>query len=281
MRGTTLKRADATRLGDLPRLTLPAERTTVVRGALVLGLAAALAGAFLLAYSAGSGRASVLPVGVKTGVVVIDMSASVAGPARERVATVVNGLAAANQAMGLVMFSDTAYELLPPNSPASSLLEFERFFEPQRITHGQPIYGQGPWGDFSGGTRVSTGLLVGQQALQRAKVTHGALLLISDLNDASSDEEPLVAEALALKKAHVPVRIVPLFASPPNVRIFDSLFGSGSFISPSAFRTRSGQEVQPIAGSWPWALIAVGVALVTLLAANERFNTRLQPETAT
>jgi hypothetical protein len=90
-----------------------------------------------------------------------------------------------------------------------------------------------------------------------------------------------VAEALALKKAHVPVRIVPLFASPPNVRIFDSLFGAGSFISPSAFRTRSGQEVQPVAGSWPWALIAVGVALVALLTANERFNTRLQPETAT
>jgi len=39
--------------------------------------------------------------------------------------------------------------------------------------------------------------------------------------------------------------------------------------------------VQPIASSWPWALIAVGVVLVGLLATNELFNTRLRPEGAT
>ena len=41
------------------------------------------------------------------------------------------------------------------------------------------------------------------------------------------------------------------------------------------------EQVQPIASSWPWALIAVGVVLVGLLATNELFNTRLRPEGAT
>ena len=281
MRGTTLKRHGATTLGDLPGLKLPAERTTVVRTALLLALAAALAGAVLLARSAGSGRAAVLPQGIRTGVVVIDMSGSVTGPPFERVATVMRGLAAANQGMGLVMFSDTAYELLPPNSPASALLQFQRFFNPQRIVHGSPIFGLSPWDQFSGGTRISSGLRAGQEALRRAGVAHGSLLLISDLNDSSADEEPLVAEAQALKKAHMPLRIVPVFAAPDNTKIFASLFGWNSFVEPSAFRRTSTRHVEPIATSWPWALLAVGTVLVTLLAANERFNTRLRPEEAT
>ena len=59
-----------------------------MRVGLALALAATLAGAVLLARSAGSGRASVLPVGAKTGVVVLDMSASVAGPTFEQVGAV-------------------------------------------------------------------------------------------------------------------------------------------------------------------------------------------------
>ncbi len=66
---------------------------------------------------------------------------------------------------------------------------------------------------------------MGQAALQRAGVTHGSLLLISDLNDSSADQESLVAEAFALKKAHIPLRIVPVVAAPPDVRIFTTLFG--------------------------------------------------------
>jgi hypothetical protein len=281
MRGTTLRRAGATRLGDLPGLREPAERTTTVRVALVLALAASLAGAILLAKSAGNGRASLLPEGVKTGVVVVDMSGSVSGVPFERVATVLRDFAAANQAMGLVMFSDTAYELLPPNSPTSTLLAFERFFDPQSLSGGSPSFGVTPWNQFSAGTRISRGLRMGQEALQRAHVTHGSLLLVSDLNDSSADEEPLVAEAIALKKAHIPLRIVPVVAAPPDVRIFATLFGYNAFVPPSAYRTTATEHVQPIATAWPWALLAVGALLVALLAANELFNTRLRPEAVT
>jgi len=280
VRGTTLARRGATRLGDLPRLAQPAQRTTLVRVALALALAATLAGAVLLARSAGSGRAAVLPVGAKTGVIVADMSASVAGPPFERDATVVRGLVAANQAMGLVMFSDVAYELLPPNSPPSALEQFVRFFVPVHVSKGQPVFAQSPWSQFSGGTRISTGLVAGEQALRRAGVRHGSLVLMSDLNDAQDDREPLVNVALALRRAHVPVRIVPINAAPQNVELFARLFGAGAFVSPRAFRHQGKQRVLPVAVSSPWALIAVGLVLIGLLAANERLNSRLVPESA-
>jgi hypothetical protein len=281
MRGTTLRRRGATPLGDLPEVTSAAQRTTLVRCALALALAATLAGGVLLARSAGSGRAAVLPEGANTGVIVLDMSASVAGPNFERVATVLRGLVAANQAMGLCMFSDTGYELLPPNSPASALLPFERFFNPERVVGGTPIFGQSPWDQFSGGTRISRGLLCAQDALRRAGVTHGSILLLSDLADSSADTEPLVAEALSLRRAQIPVWIVPLYAAPDNLRIFGDLFGDNSFVQPQAFTSTAKRRVQPVAASWPWALLAVGVVLVGLLTANERFNTRLRPEAAT
>jgi hypothetical protein len=281
VRGTTLKKTGATRLGDLSSLSDAGGRTTLVRLGVALGLAAALAGAVLVARSAGSGRAAVLPAGAKTGVIVIDMSASVAGPKFERIANVIRGLVAANQGVGLVMFSDTGYELLPPNSPTSALLQFERFFTPQSIFHGQPVYGQGPWSQFEGGTRISTGLVTGLDALRRAHVTHGSILLISDLNDAEKDAASLVAAAFSLKQAHVPVLIIPVGAAPDSLRIFTSLFGKNAFVSASAFSSTSTRELDPLAVTWPWALIAIGVGLVSLLAVNELFNTRLRPEAAT
>ena len=280
MRGTTFARRGATRLGDLPRLAGPAQRTTVVRVGLALALAATLAGAVLLARSAGSGRAAVLPVGAKTGVVVLDMSASVAGPTFERVAAVMRGLVTANQPVGLVMFSDVAYELLPPNSPPSALQQFLRFFVPARVQRGAPIFGQSPWSQFSGGTRISTGLIAGLQALRRAHLPHGSLILMSDLNDSQNDRDPLVAEADSLRRLGVPVRIVPLNATPQNIQIFGRLFGSGAFVEPQAFKRTGKQRVEPIAAASPWALLTVGLVLVGLLAANERFNSRLVPESA-
>jgi hypothetical protein len=273
-------RRGATRLGDLTQLTGPAQRTTAVRVGLALALAATLAGAILLARSAGSGRAAVLPIGAKTGVLILDVSASVAGPPFERVGTVVRGLVAANQAMGLVMFSDTAYELLPPNSPPSALQEFVRFFAPKSVTKGAPVFGASPWSQFSGGTRISTGLVVGAEALRRARITDGSLVLMSDLNDSQNDRDPLVAEATALRQAHIPVRIIPVNAAPQDVRLFAGLFGQGSFVGPQAFKQTSKRRVEPIAAASPWALIAVGVVLVGLLAANERLNSRLVPESA-
>ena len=280
MRGTTLRRRGSTPLAELRRLAGKAHRTTVLRIGLALALAGVLALAVQNARGAGAGRAAVLPSGASTGVIVLDMSASVAGPVFQRVETTLKGIAAANQGIGLVMFSDVAYELLPPNSPPDAVLEFLRFFKPVRIVAGNPIFGRNPWDEFSGGTRIAAGLKAGQDALRRAGVKHGSLLLVSDLDDSSADLEPLFAEASALHRANVPVRIVPLFADAANVDIFTSLFGANSLVKPSVFRHRAGHTVTFVAAEMAWGLIALGALLVVLLALNERLNTRVQLEVA-
>jgi hypothetical protein len=272
----TIHRKGATPFGELARISSPRQRTTLLRVLLALALAGTLAATVLSARSAGSGRAAVLPQGATTGVVALDMSASIAGPVYSRVATTLKGIVSANQAIGLVMFSDVAYELLPPNSPAGALLQFLRFFNPVRIVSGTPIFGQSPWDQFSGGTRISSGLAMAAAALERAHVQHGSILLVSDLDDSAADSEPLVAEALKLRRRHIPVRIVPLFADPANAQIFASLFGENAFVEPQVFTHKAGRSVQPIAATYAWGLVSLGLLLVLLLAGNERLNGRLE-----
>jgi hypothetical protein len=173
------------------------------------------------------------------------------------------------------MFSDTAYELLPPNSPPGALLQFIPFFVPVRFQGGIPLFNQSPWDTFSGGTRISSGLVVGAKALRRAHVKHGSLLLVSDLDDSAADQAQLDAEAARLRQDHIPVRIVPLFAEQYNKNYFAALFGRNVFVDPSAFVHRAHQKVQPVKATVPWTLIGLGVLLVLLLAGNERWNSRL------
>jgi von Willebrand factor type A domain len=281
MRIPTIHRRNAVQLTDLAELRIPARRTSFLRVALALALAGTLTALVLVSRSAGTGRAAVFPQGTSTGIVALDMSASIAGPIYARVATTMKGIVAANQSVGLVMFSDTAYELLPPNSPPGALLQFIRFFIPTGYAGGTPLFAQSPWNDFSGGTRASSGLAMARQALQRAHVTHGAILLVSDLDDAAGDQPALMAETLKLRRAHIPVRIVPLFAAPANARYFAALFGSSAFVSPSVFTHTAKRHAQAVSGTVPWFLLGLGALLVLLLAGNERWNGRLVLEAAT
>jgi hypothetical protein len=208
------------------------------------------------------------------------MSASIAGAVYARVATTLRGIVNANQSIGLIMFSDTAYELLPPNSPPGALLQFIPFFTPQRFYGGTPVFGQTPWDTFMGGTRVASGLEMARKALIRAKVKHGAILLVSDLDDAKSDEGLLAGEALRLRAAHIPVRIVPLFAASIDMQFFKALFGQDSLVDPSVFTHTAKRHAQSIAAPAPWGVLLLGALLILLLAGNERWNGRLQFERA-
>jgi len=277
----SVRRRGAVPLAELRELHGPALRTSVVRVALALALAGTLAGLLQVARSAGSGRAAVFPQGTSAGVVALDMSASISGPSYARVASTLRGIVAANQSIGLVMFSDTAYELLPPNSPPGALLQFVPFFTPTRYDGGSPVFAQTPWDDFSGGTRISAGLVTAEHALARAHVEHGAILIVSDLDDSAADQPALVAEALRLHQARIPVRIVSLFADPVNRRYFAAIFGDNVFVDPSVFTHTATRHEQSVAAAEPWALLGLGVVLVLLLASNERWNGRLTTGPAT
>jgi hypothetical protein len=269
----TVHRRGAVPLAD--RFHAPLQRTTAVRVVLLLALGATFFLLFQSARSAGAGRAAVFPHGTNTGVVVLDMSASISGPTYARVATTLRGIVNANQSIGLVMFSDTAYELLPPNSPPGALLQFMPFFVPDRYYGSTPVFGQTPWDTFMGGTRIATGLAMARQSLQRAHVEHGAILLVSDLDDSNADQGKLEQEALLLRAQKIPVRIVPLFSAPRDQRLFAALFGEDAFVNPSVFTHTARRQAASIAAPAPWTLLLLGGLLVLLLAANERWNGRL------
>jgi hypothetical protein len=281
IRVPTPRKRGAVALADLEELHMHTQRSALVRIVLALALLGTLALLFDVAGSAGAGRAAVFPEGTNTGVVALDMSASISGPTYARVATTLRGIVNANQSIGLVMFSDTAYELLPPNSPPGALLQFIPFFTPLRFYGGTPIFGASPWDTFMGGTRVASGLEMARKALIRAKVKHGAILLVSDLDDASSDEGLLAAEALRLRTEHIPVRIVPLYAAAVDHQLFAALFGQNAFVEPGVFTHTATRHAESIAAPAPWALLLLGTLLIVLLAGNERWNGRLQVERAT
>ena len=270
-----VRREGAVPLSPLRDLRKPARATAILRVLLAGGLAATLAGIVLLARSAGSGRAAVLPAGSSTGVVVVDMSASISGRVYARLASTLRGIVSADQPMGLVMFSDSAYELLPPDSPPAALAQFIHYFVPERVVYGSPVFAPSPWDSFTAGTRISAGLVAGEDALRRAGVEHGFLLLLSDLNDNPPDYAPLNAEAIRLRRRHIPVRIVPLYSAQADKNYFGALFGRGSFVDPAAFTDTSTRKTQAIVARTPWALVGFGVLLTLLLAANELRNTRL------
>lgn len=280
MRLPTLHKRNAVPLADLGELHTRAQRTGLVRIVLALALLGTLALLFDVARSAGAGRAAVFPAGTNTGVVVLDMSASISGPIYARVATTLRGIVSANQSIGLVMFSDTAYELLPPNSPPGALLQFIPFFRPLRYYGATPVFAQSPWDTFRGGTKIGSGLQMARRALIRSKVKHGAILLVSDLDDASSDEGLLTADALRLRADHIPVRIVPLFAAATDISFFTALFGPNAIVDPSVFTHTAKRHAASIAAPEPWTLLLLGALLVVLLAGNERWNGRLQTESA-
>jgi von Willebrand factor type A domain len=277
----TLRRGLAAPLADLPRIHVPAQRTAAVRLLLAVALAGTLVWLFFVAQDAGAGRAAVFPEGTSTGVVALDMSASISGPIYARVATTLRGIVNANQSVGLIMYSDTAYELIPPNSPPAAMLQFIPFFVPQRYYGSTPVFGQTPWDTFMGGTRIAGGLKMARLALRRAHVKHGAILLVSDLDDSNADQGLLEDEALKLRTAHVPVRIVPLYAQPRDRRLFGALFGENAFVDPSVFTHTARRHAASIAAPQPWMLILLGGLLVVLLAGNERFNARLTAKGAT
>jgi hypothetical protein len=272
----TIHRRGAVPLGDLAEIRPYVQRAAAVRIVLALALAGTLALLFGVARSAGAGRAAVFPEGTCTGVVALDMSASISGPTYARVSTTLRGIVNANESIGLVMFSDSAYELLPPNSPPAALAQFIPFFTPLRFYGSSPIFGQTPWDTFMGGTKIAPGLDEARLALRRARIKCGAILLVSDLDDSNSDAGALEQEALLLRAKHIPVRIVPLFAEASNLRLFGTLFGSDAFVDPSVFTHTAKRHAQSVRAPSPWTLILLGVAFVVLLAGNERWNGRLR-----
>ena len=126
-------------------------------------------------------------------------------------------LVSANQAMGLVMFSDVAYELLPAELPAeprssSSCVSSLRGACDEAARRSS---GRAPGASSAAAPGSRPVSPPASNALRRAGVPHGSLVLMSDLND--SQERPGRTRRRSARRCGgrmYPVRIVPINASP-------------------------------------------------------------------
>jgi len=270
LRGPSIPIPDGTAVGR------PWLRHLGVRVVLAVASLGLLAAAVSVAQRMDPERSAFVPQGSQA-VVVVDLSKSVEALGYARVGKVLGTIVEADEPAGLVIFSDTAYELLPPGSPAADMRPLLRYFKPTRIGNDQVEYPPNPWAlSFAGGTRVSTALQIARQALRRERIVRGSIVLISDLEVPLSDVPALTETITTLRREGVQFRVVPLFPSSDSRFVFERLVGKSAFVEGKALGTdRLSQSTRLDPPPVRWLLVLVGL-LVLVVAANERWCGRLE-----
>lgn len=244
-------------------------RTTALRIALGLGLALLLAACVLVARGYDVRNAPLVASG-SSGVVVLDLSASVFEGGFE---ATVRKLVETDERAGLVVFSDAAYELLPPGSSGREFQALLRFFESTPTGSLPP----NPWDRFRAGTRISEGLKAAQEALLR-EGGPGTIILLSDLEVLPDEIQRLVTVIADLRRTGFEVRIVPLGPRAERRELMELLLGGDALLPEPA----SGAEAvrapgeESIVTGLPWLFLLAGLGLVAVLATNERLLARLE-----
>jgi hypothetical protein len=253
-------------LADAPALRAPARRTFALRLALALVcLGAALAAIFVSRHS--HTRTIVpLPAGGQT-VLVLDLSASISSDTFSRIGGTLAALSRSGTRFGLVVFSDQAYEAMPPGTPAADLAPLVRYFTlPKQTQPGfAPSFPPNPWeASFTGGTKISAGLDLAHSIATVGK-RRATVVLVSDLDDDPSDIPRLASVLLAYRRDHVPVRIVGLNPSPDNVALFDRLLSPAPVVAAAPTLAEAPpHDVTP----FPWTLVALALVVAAALAAR-------------
>ena len=158
-------------------------------------------------------------------ILVLDLSASISSDTFSRIGGTLAALSRSGSRLGLVVFSDQAYEAFPPGTPAADLAPFVRYFTlPKQQAPGfAPSFPANPWqATFTGGTRISAGLDLAH-VIALAGGRRATVVLVSDLDDDPGDLPRLASVLLAYRRDHVPVRIIGLAPSADNVALFTRL----------------------------------------------------------
>jgi hypothetical protein len=259
--------------GELGALRRPVLRTTAFRLLLGAALVGVLVAAFVVALGRDARPDALLPAGT-TGMIVLDLSASTG--AQTEVGDLLRHIADGNERTGLVVFSDGAYEVVPPGVPGRDLAPLIRFFSEGP---GGTVPGD-PWFDFAAGTRVSAGLEQALVSFERDGIARGSVLLASDLEFVAEEIARLPALLTELRQKGIEVRILPVDAREEQKRFFERVVGPDVFVdveAGAATATGSGRDLVRLAEEQtPWLFVALGAALLLLLGANERLCGRLR-----
>jgi hypothetical protein len=275
------RRVPAIPLGADAGLASAVRRTAAIRVVLGAALVALLAAEVAFARDVSPRHNALVPSG-RTTVVVLDLSESIPHVAFPTIARTLRGLAADNVPIGLVIFSDTAYELLPPGTPARELRPLLRFFTPlpgpPSADLGARRFPENPWtSTFRGGTNVSAALALGASLLRRDRGADGSLLLLSDLEIPAQDVPPLTTVLGQLRRDDIALRVVGLVPSPSAAMVFRRLAGPAPFAHEggAVVPPNGAPAAAPPGASVSWPLVLVALALLLVAAWNEGWLARL------
>jgi hypothetical protein len=284
---------------DVRNLREPVRRTAVVRWLLAAALVATLLAAAWLARDPGASAVRIVKGG-ESGVVVLDMSASIGTP-RRRLTEPFEYLADTGQEFGLVLFSSTAYEAIPPGTASTELRGFLRALAPfpnvclaREFTPCPPGTRRvepdseealelqrasiTPWAEnFRGGTSISTGLKLARQMLERHGEKGQGALLVSDLDDSLLDLPALTRELITYKREKIPLNLVALAPFDEDRFFFERMVGAEAFVDRANLAPSRLVEERKRAerAGVPEGLAGLALILLMLLAANEHFCGRL------
>jgi hypothetical protein len=245
-----------------------------VRRTLVVEIAAVVVAVALVLAVALSARQPGLTAVVplpdnSTAIVVLDLSASISSDTFSRIGNTLALLASSGGRYGLIVFSDQAYEALPPGTPAADLRPFVRYFvlPPQKTPGFQPAFPVNPWSTtFTAGTNISAGMALARQ-VALAGVRRPVVILISDLDDDPGDIPRLASILGEYRQNGIPVRLVGLNPTPADQELFARLLGPGPPVVQASLP--NGAPALHSEAPFPWLLVLLGLAAAVLLAAFE------------
>jgi hypothetical protein len=254
---------------DVGALRGVVRRTRLIRLVLAAATVAALAATVASARALDIEKRTIVPTG-STAVIVLDVSLSIAddyGSLQRALENVIEG----DGPVGLVVFSDVAYELLPPGTPAAELRPILRVLEPPR--RGQATT---PWTEsFRGGTKISESLALAADMLERDRVENGSIILVSDLQTSPDDVEALTRTIEDLRSRSVTVRVVPIGALSDGRVLFGRLLGEEGFAAPAEFEGETIPLRTADSAGHPVGLLVLTALFFLALAAHERLAGRL------
>jgi hypothetical protein len=267
-------------LADAPALAPLARRTAIVRWILALAVAALAVAAALTTRSMRVGESAFFSPG-SAGVIVLDLSSSTEAAPPEEIELALKRVAKSGRKTGLVLFSDVAYEALPPTAKADELRPFIRYFhaprvDPTNVTFQPPNRRRqtNPWSSFRGGTRISSGLRLARESLARNNAR--GVVLVSDLNDSLFDLPQLARTLHDYVRDGIRLRVVALNPNASDRDFWVRQLGERAFVPEQTLTSDpTAHRKARLVGTFPRRLVLLGGLLALVLGLNELWGNRL------
>ena len=258
---------------DAQALRVVSLRTRVLR-VLLVAIAVTLLG-LATASARGLNPDSPRLLSGSAGILVIDLSASIGEEDYGGIRRTVRRLIDEDASVGLVVFSDVGYELLPPGTPASELRPLLHLLVPRRPSRDDAGLPVNPWSQsFRAGTRISSALELARDILVRDRLKNGSILLVSDLVTAPGDVPQLAQTLHELRRQSITIGVVALSPLQAGRAVFEGLLGKSALIEPAQLRSPR-LEWTKTQVDLPAGFLVLGGFLLVVLAAHERFAGRL------